>query len=409
MTYQTRNMMRNRGLVAVLANGASASAMLSDLTTAFAGFREKNDNRLGKVESSMDDISQALAALRVGGNVEDSHDPDAKKERNAVGLFIKLGDESGIKALATPKAGMSTDSNPDGGYVVTPTISGVIQKRLFDVSPMARLARRVTITNGDAFEEPIDPSDVGAEWVGETDQRPALDTSKLKYLRVPLEEIYTNQPVTQRLLDDSYINIGEWITDKIGDKFASSEGAAYVGGDGVKKPRGLLTYPTSLEKDSVRDWWTMQHINTGAAGAFKAASTTVSPADALYDVVYSLRAPYRANARWLMNLSTAGVVRKLKDSEGRFIWADAREGQPATLCGFPVELDEEMPDIAADSLSIAFGDFRQAYIIIDRPGLRMMRDPYTAKPHVLFYAYRRVGGGLQNGEAVKLLRFSATG
>ena len=141
---------------------------------------------------------------------------------------------------------------------------------------------------------------------------------------------------------------------------------------------------------------------------FKTATASVSGADALFDVVYSLRAPYRPNARWLMNLATAGAVRKLKDAEGRFVWADAREGQPATLCGFPVELDEEMPDVGANSLSIAFGDLEKAYIIVDRPGLRLMRDPYTAKPHVIFYAYRRVGGGLQNSEAVKLLKFSAT-
>jgi HK97 family phage major capsid protein len=391
---------RNRGLMAAFANGTSPTAILTELAEAFTEFKTNN-------AANMDAINVQLAAMKIGG-VGDGNDvtpATATTERTAIGMYARSGLDDGIKAMASPRAGMSTDSNPDGGYTATPSTSSQIRKKLFDVSPIGRLARRVTIERGTGFEEPVDPSDIGAEWVGETESRPALDTSKLRFLSVPLEEIYTLQPITQRLLDDSDFNLGTWLEGKIADKFARSEGAAYVAGNGIKKPRGLLTYNISTDKDLTRPWGTIQIVKTGVDGAFNTATTSVNPADSLFDVVYSLRAPYRPNARWLMNLSTAGVVRKLKDAEGRFVWADAREGQPAMLCGFPVDLDEEMPDIGADSLSIAFGDIEQAYIIVDRPGLRLMRDPYTAKPNVLFYAYRRVGGALQNSEAVKLLQF----
>lgn len=399
---------RPRGLVAANANAGSPAGILADLTTAFASFKEKNAGKISGIERDIDAINSSLAALRVGGaSGIEVDNPVAATERSAIGLFAKNGSDTGIKAMARPAAAMSADSEPDGGYIVTPTISKQIQRKVFDVSPLGRLARRVTIERGDSFEEPIDPSDIGAEWVGETQSRPNLDTSKMRYLSIPLNEIYTSQPITQRLLDDTEFNIGQWLEGKISDKFARSEGKGYVTGNGINKPRGLLTYSTSVDKDGLRPWGTIQHIISGADGGFVPATAAVDGSDALFNVVYSLRAPYRPNARWLMNLSTAGVVRKLKDADGRFIWADAREGQPATLCGFPVELDEEMPDIAEDSLSIAFGDFGQAYIVVDRPGLRLMRDPYTAKPHVIFYAYRRVGGGLQNSEAVKFLKFSA--
>jgi HK97 family phage major capsid protein len=222
-------------------------------------------------------------------------------------------------------------------------------------------------------------------------------------------ELYALQPVTQRLLDDARFDVGAWISAKIADKFSRTFGAAFVKGDGVAKPRGLVNYPTAATADGARPWFTIQHVNTGASGSFIAPTTTASPADCLIDMVHALRAPYRGNARWLMNRNTAGVVRKLKDSEGRFIWADARDGMPDTLLGFPVELDEQMPDVGAGNLPIAFGDFAQAYAIVEKPGVRLLRDPYSAKPHVHFYAYGRVGGGLQNGEAVKLLRVAASG
>ncbi|WP_162931636.1 phage major capsid protein [Mesorhizobium sp. DCY119] len=400
----------------------SIETLNSTVSQKFSGIEDRiaaAEKRLGNIvipAKSRQANIEYPRSMRADG-VHGAETSAADLEHAAIGRFVRTGDGSSLASLGAEgsgmelTAGMSVGSDPDGGYTVVPVLSGVIQRRTFDISPLGRLARRETIDTGDSFEEPIDPSDIGAEWVGEKSERPPLDTARLRYLKVPVNEIYTNQPVTQRLLDDGRFDIGGWLEGKISDKFARTEGAAYINGNGIEKPQGLLFRPTSPDTDGDRDYFTIQHINTGVGGGFALANagTGVSPADVLIDTVYSLRAPYRPNARWLMNMATAGVVRKLKDSEGRFVWADARDGQPATLLGFPVEFDEEMPDIDVDSRSIAFGDFQQAYIIVDKPGVRLLTDPYTMKPHVLFYAYRRVGGQVQNGEAVKVVRFAASG
>jgi len=339
-------------------------------------------------------------------NFEDSV---IRAEREAIGLFIREGGGSyNDELLEVHRAGsgMSVGSDPDGGYLVTPVLSTSIQQRQADVSPIGRLARRVTLTTGDSFEEPVDASEIGAEWVDETEARPELDTAELRMLKVPLNEIYTLQPVTQRLIDDSSYNIGAYIESKISDKFAQKGGNAFVNGDGIGKPEGFLHRGSTAQPDGVRDYFTLQHVNTGVGDGWPVDA----PADKLIELVYTLRAPYRKNARWLMNLKTAGVVRKLKDSEGRYVWQDGiSAGQPPLLLGYPVEMDEEMPDIGEGLTPIAFGDFQAGYIIVDRPGVRILVDPYTKKPYVLFYAYTRMGGQVQNGEAIKLLRFAVSG
>ncbi|MGE3745628.1 MAG: phage major capsid protein [Sphingomonadaceae bacterium] len=391
---------RFRGLTSALAE-TDANKILAELTGAFETFKAKNEARVAVLEKALDDNAAALIGFKVGG-AEGSPDPEAAKdERLAMGGFAKQGGDRPFRA----NAALSVGSDPDGGYTVFPTVSKVIQQKVFDASPLGRLARFENVAKGDAFVEPWDTSDLGAEWVGESQARPELDTPTLRMLEVPLHEIYTSQPVTQRLLDDSDFNLGAWLEGKISDKFARSEGAAYVNGNGILKPRGLLTYDISTDVDASRLWGEIQYLATGAAGAFP----TSNPADKLIDLVHALRAPYRRNARWLMSTETVSVVRKFKSGDGAFLWRDGlMEGQPSTLLGYPVEVDEEMPAIAADSLSIAFGDYQRAYIVIGRPGLKLLRDPYTNKPNVIFYAYRRAGGALQNSEAVKLLKFAAS-
>lgn len=371
--------------------------MADDLGNAFEEFKRTHIGRVDAIEKKL-----ARAAL-MGAPLADSKAGLNGEAAKALGIYVRTGSEHELKA-------MSAGSDPDGGYLVAPSLSDTMIVKAFDVSPLGRLARRVTIGAGDAYEEPVDADDIGAEWVGENSARPATKTVEMKYLRVPVMELYALQPVTQRLLDDARFDVGAWVSAKIGDKFARSFGAAFVKGDGVARPRGLLTYPTSLQADGVRPWFTIQHINTGAAGGFLGTTNaTASPADVLVDMVHALRAPYRPNARWTMNRTTAAIVRKFKLTDGQFIWADTRDATPDTLLGFPVELDEEMPDVGAGNLPIAFGDFAQAYLIVEKPGVRLLRDPYSAKPNVHFYAYGRVGGGVQNGEAVKLLRVAESG
>jgi len=224
--------------------------------------------------------------------------------------------------------------------------------------------------------------------------------------RVMLQEVYISQSITQRLLDDAAYPLGEWMAERIADKMGRASGEAFVTGDGVNKPRGITQYALSTAVDASRPWGTIQSVKTGVSGAFAAATTSVSPADVLVDTVYALRATYRQNASWLMNSKTAGACRKMKDADGRFIWTDSLVvGQPPIMLGYPVEIDEFIPDIGANAPAIWFGDWAQGYVIVDRPGVRLLRDPYTNKPNVIFYAYQRVGGGLQNSEAIKAVVF----
>ncbi len=345
----------------------------------------------------------ALAASTAGAMIVSAAAGDIEVDvlrstREALGQFIQAGGDQDALSEFSAASGMSVDNDPRGGYLVSPVLSNTIARKQFDVSPLIRLARKVTIENGDAFEEPVDASDIGASWVSEKDERPETDPAELRMLKVPLNEIYANQPITQRLIDDSQYNVGAYVEDKITDKFARTSGAAFINGNGINKPEGLLHRPTSDQADGDRDFFTIQHLDAAFGNI----------PDKLVDLVYLLRAPYRQNARWLMNSKTAGVVRKLKDMDGNYIWANGiAAGQPALLLGYPVEIDEEMPDMEVGKSPIVFGDFEKAYIIVDRPGIRMIVDPYTKKPWVLFYAYTRVGGQVQNGEAVKILKMEA--
>jgi HK97 family phage major capsid protein len=286
-----------------------------------------------------------------------------------------------------------------------PMVAETIRSKVFDISPLARLARRVAVGGTDAWEEPQSRNNIGSGWVGETAARPETTAPTFEKLRIPLHEVYAAVHATAKLLDTSGLDLGLWLEGRIADRFARLEGAAFVAGTGVGQPRGLTDYPTSTLDDDARDWNTIQYTASGAAGAFAASNA----ADKLIDLAYSLRAPYRPNARWLMSRTTAGVIRSMKSGSGDYLWRDGlAAGQPPVLLGFPVELDEEMPAIAANSLSVAFGDLEQAYTIVEQAGMKMLRDPFSSKPSVIFYAYKRVGGGLANGEAVKVLQFSAS-
>lgn len=395
---------RMRGLVRAAASGSELSVVpvLAELQGAFGDFRARNQAQIDRLNNSMNEVIGQVAALTVGGAGGVNHDPDTPNaahaaERKVMSSFVRNGRT------------LSTDSDPDGGFLTGSETSKTIAKRIYDRSPMGRLARVISLNTGNAFVEPIDVGDPNAEWVGEHDDRDETDPTKLRELTFDLHEIYANQPVTQRLLDDATFDIAGWVEGGIIDKFARKEGAAYISGNGKNKPRGLLQYDTSTDKDGVRPWTTLQYIPSGDAVGFPAAGATFNPTDVLIDMVYTLRAPYRTKATWLMSAKTASTVRKWKDTDGRYIWSDPiTQGQPAFLLGYPVETDEEMPDIAANSFPIAFGDFQQAYTIVHRPGVRMLRDPFTAKPKVLFYCTRRVGGGVHNGEAVKLLKIAAS-
>jgi HK97 family phage major capsid protein/HK97 family phage prohead protease len=326
-----------------------------------------------------------------------SNDNATDREYRAIASFARTGDHGAFSEVRA----MWTGSDPEGGYLILPEVSTTIQKRVHDETAMRTLCRTETITKGDEWVEPWDLDDLDATWVGERESRPTTSTLDIDMLRVPLREIYANVPVTQRMLDDSGINLGAWLEGKIADKFVRAEGAAFISDANTpKRPAGLFSYPTAATADATRAWGTMQFVKSGAASAITA--------DGLKNLVWSLRKPYRKGATFLLNSNTANALDQLKDSQGQYIWRTGMTaGAPNSLLGYPVEFDESMPDIAANAMPIAFGDFKRGYLIVDKLGLRFVRDNLTDKPNTLFYAYKRVGAGLANSEAIKFQKIAA--
>ena len=294
---------------------------------------------------------------------------------------------------------LSVGQDSAGGYFVYSDMSGRIVQRIFETSPMRAYAS-VQVISTDALEGYYDNDETGFGWVGELEARPVSTTPLVGKWRIPVHEMYAMPDATQQLLDDSIVPLETWLDGKIADRFARAENNAFVSGNGVDKPRGFLTLANSTDLTVG-----VEQIKTTVNGGFAAAP---SGGDVLIDALYSLKAQYRANATWFMNRATTRLVRKLKDSDGAYLWSPGiAAGQPATVLGYPVAAFEDMPDPATGSLSIAVGDMRQAYQIVDRSGIRMLRDPYTAKPKILFYATKRTGGTVVNGEALKLIQFAS--
>jgi len=323
-------------------------------------------------------------------------DPVAANDNSAL-AFEKKGLAEFIR-YDTELKSMSASVDTDGGYGVTPELSDDISRRLYDQSPFHQLARRVNVGAFDSYQEPREIGDnTGAAWVTEHESRPALGTPKLGLTDVAVNELFTTQPVTQKLLDDSRFDIASFVMERVADKFARTEGAAFVSGDGLNKPKGFLSFETTPEADAVRSATKLQHVVTGSA--------TDVTFDAVKRLYWSLRAPHRANASFVMSSATASSLDGLKDLEGRYIWRDsAVAGVPPTLLGKSVYFSEDMPAVGAGALPIAFGNWNKGYLIAEKEGIRFLRDPYSSKPNVLFYAYRRVGGGVADFDAIKLLR-----
>ncbi|MCV2875614.1 phage major capsid protein [Rhodobacteraceae bacterium XHP0102] len=319
--------------------------------------------------------------------------------RKALDRYLRSGDEDALRGIALEGKALSSAINAEGGYLVDPQTADRISSVLRSSSSLRAVANVVNV-EASSFDVLVDHSDIGAGWATETGAATETDTPQIERISIPLHELSALPKASQRLLDDSAFDIETWLADRIADKFARAEAAAFLTGDGIDKPLGLLSHP-SVDHE-LWSWGNLGYVVTGAAGDFDAAA----PSDAIVDLVYALGARYRANANFIMNSKTAGAVRKMKDADGRFLWSDGlAAGEPARLMGYPVLIAEDMPDIALDSTAIAFGDFRAGYTIAERPELRVLRDPFSAKPHVLFYATKRVGGDVSDFAAIKLLKF----
>ncbi len=374
----------------------------SELKSAMAGFvsdfkhfttdiqikLQQQDDRMTKLDRKSL-MMGARPALAAAASAEAPH-------QKAFEDYLRSGDDDALRGLDMEGKSMSTAVAADGGYLVDPQTSDTVQSVLAATASVRAIANVVNV-EATSYDVLIDHTELGAGWATETGSAAETGTPVIDRITIPLHELSALPKASQRLLDDSAFNIDEWLAGRIADKFARSEAAAFVNGDGVDKPTGFLTAP-AVDND-VWAWGNLGYVVTGVDGDFDGA-------DALIDLVYALGAEYRANGTFVMNSKTAGAVRKLKDNDGRFLWSDGlTAGEPARLLGYAVLIAEDMPDIASDATPIAFGDFGAGYTVAERPDLRVLRDPFSAKPHVLFYATKRVGGAVSDYAAIKLLKF----
>ncbi|MEP3299360.1 MAG: phage major capsid protein [Pseudoruegeria sp.] len=350
---------------------------------------QKQEERLTMLDRKTTTVKRPILA---GGSSEAPH----KKAFNA---YLRSGEDDGLRGLVLEEKSLSSGVAAEGGYLVDPETADTIKSTLSSTASIRAIANVVQV-EATSFDVLVDHTDIGAGWATETSSVTETDTPQIDRISIPLHELSALPKASQRLLDDSAFDIDTWLAGRIADKFARSEAAAFIGGDGVDKPTGFLTHST-VDND-VWAWGNLGYVATGEDGDFDGAK----PADAIVDLVYALGAEYRANASFVMNSKTAGAVRKMKDADGRFLWSDGlAAGEPARLMGYPVLIAEDMPDIGNDTTAVAFGDFGAGYTIAERPDLRVLRDPFSAKPHVLFYATKRVGGDVSDFKAIKLLKF----
>ncbi|WP_428925557.1 phage major capsid protein [Marinibacterium sp. SX1] len=363
----------------------------------FKGFQTEIETKLQQTEErlTMLDRKTQIAARPQLAGATDAGAPHQK----AFDAYVRSGDDDGLRGLEFESKSLSTAVNSDGGYLVDPATSEAIKSVLSSTASLRAVASVVNV-EATSYDVLIDHTDVGAGWATETGSVSETDSPVIDRITIPLHELSALPKASQRLLDDSAFDIEGWLAGRIADKFARAEAAAFISGDGTDKPRGMLTH-TKVDNDSWA-WDSIGYVPTGVDGG-------VGTGDAIIELVYALGAQYRANGTFVMNSKTAGVVRKLKDGDGRFLWADGlAAGEPARLLGYRVLIAEDMPDVATGSFSIAFGDFTAGYTIAERPDLRILRDPFSAKPHVLFYATKRVGGDVSDFAAIKLLKFATS-
>ncbi|MEE4209558.1 MAG: phage major capsid protein [Parvularcula sp.] len=331
-----------------------------------------------------------------------STSPDEAPHQKAFREYVRAGDEDALRNVIPEEKALNLAVAGEGGYLVDPQTAERISSVLRSSSSIRQVAKVVTVEST-TYDVIVDHGDLASGWATEAGPLLETDTPQVERVSIPLHELSALPKASQRLLDDAAFNIEEWLAERIADKFARAEAAAFVLGNGVDKPTGFL-YRGGVPADSW-SWGRLGYVATGSDGDFGSSGA----GDSIVDLVYALGARYRANGTFVMNSKTTATVRKLKDADGRFLWADGlAAGEPARLLGYPVIVAEDMPDIAPDAFAIAFGDFHHGYTIAERPDLRILRDPFSAKPHVLFYATKRVGGDVSDFAAIKLLKFAAS-
>ena len=399
--------MSNKETKAQGPSGAAGLSPAAEVKTAMAGF-------LSDIKSLHDDINSRLQqqeerltmldrkSLKTSRPALAAAADQGAPHQKAFEAYVRTGDDDGLRGLELEGKALNTAVAGDGGYLVDPVTADNIASVLASTASIRAIANVVNV-EATSYDVLIDHGDVGSGWATETGSVTETGTPSIERIAIQLHELSALPKASQRLLDDSAFDIEAWLAGRIADKFARAEADAFIYGDGVDKPTGFLTHP-NVANDSWA-WGSLGYVATGTSGDFDATN----PADAIVDLVYSLDAEYRSGATFVMNSKVAGAVRKMKDLDGRFLWSDGlAAGEPARLMGYPVLIAEDMPDIAADATPIAFGNFAAGYTVAERPDTRILRDPFSAKPHVLFYATKRVGGDVSDFAAIKLLKLSVS-
>ncbi len=383
------------------------------LLAEFEAFKAANDERLSTIETGREDTLLEEKVARIDKALTDTKSaldrlamsaaaPVGDEATHAVpkgwSAYLRSGDERGVSRLDTKSLNEGTETQ--GGYLAPPELDRLIEARLLAASPMRQIAT-VRQTSAGTFKKPVSLG-ASASWAAETGARSETTAPTLSLLDFPTAELYAMPAATQALLDDAYTDIDEWLADEVQDAFSAQENAAFITGTGSNQPKGFLSYTNVAE--SSHSWGNMGYVASGVEGDFASGEEV----ERLLDLIYAVKPGFRANARFTMNRRTLSALRKVKDGDGRYIFAPGMGGEAASLLGFPISEIEDMPDIAADATPIAFGDFKRGYLIVDRQGARVLRDPYSAKPYVLFYTTKRVGGGVQNFDAIKLMKFAAS-
>lgn len=420
----------------LLANGPVAlpelKALVESIQQSFTDFKKINDDRLAKIEKGegtsdfeaklakvQGDLAKALDLKKdidrlesktnlqglLGGSTKADANPDKVAYKQAfIDRFVRKGEDSAELRGLQAKA-WSVGTPADGGYALPEQIDREIEKLLRDISPIRQYANVVTVGTSD-YKKLVNVNGIASGWVGETAARPATNTSQLAEVAPPMGEIYANPQVTQQALDDLFFDVEGELQTQLMEELALQEGAAFVTGNGTNKPKGFLAYTTAATADSGRAFGTLEHIATGVSADFAASNK----ADIFYSCAAALKRGYRAGAVWMMNKATMFEVMRFKDGQGQYLWQPylSDSGLGLRMLGWAVVESEDMPAKAANSLSIAFGNFKRGYTIVDRMGMRMLRDPYSNKPYVGFYTTKRVGGAVVNSEAIKLIKFSVS-
>ncbi|MFN7179756.1 phage major capsid protein [Hyphomonas sp.] len=376
----------------------------AEMMAVFEAYREANDTRLAEMEKKgasdpltderlarIDRRLEALSLKMARPEAAAAASVEMDEHREAWTRYLRTGDESGVGRLDVKS--LNTGTGSEGGHVAPPELDRLIEARLLAASPMRQIAT-VRQTSAGVYRKPVGLG-AAAAWVGEEAARTETAVTGLDLLTFPAGELYAMPAATQTLLEDAYADIDAWLADEVETAFSAQESAAFVTGNGNGKPKGFLDY--ELVAEASHTW--------GKVGFVPGDFTDEDAADQLIDLVYAPKSQFRSNARFVMNRRTVSAVRKLKDGDGRYLWQPGIAGEAATLLGYPVTEIEDMPDIGEDNAAIAFGDFRRFYLITDRQGARVLRDPFSAKPYVLFYTTKRVGGGVQNFDAVKVMKF----